>query len=305
MKRKLLTLVMGVVAYCSFAQQTPQFTQYMYNTIAVNPGYAGSREALSIVGLHRSQWVGMDGGPVTQTLSIHSPLRNERIGVGFSFINDQLGDERNHYAYLDFAYTVNLSQNTKLAFGVKGGFSFYTLDESLLTDPDVINDPYFLEKYNRWTPNIGAGLYLHQPKWYVGISSPRLIENDYTKNGFYKALEQSHFYSIAGYVFDLNDSGSIKMRPTVLAKLTKGSPASFDGTLSFLFNEKLWLGASYRVDDSVGALADFQISKQLRLGYAYDYSISDVRRFNSGSHEIFLIFDFKFDKSKYKSPRYF
>ncbi|MES2811754.1 MAG: type IX secretion system membrane protein PorP/SprF [Bacteroidota bacterium] len=305
MKRKILTLVIGVVAFCANAQQTPQFTQYMYNTISVNPGYAGSREALTIVGLHRSQWVGMDGGPVTQTLSIHTPLRNERIGIGFSFINDKLGDERNNYAYVDFAYTVNLSEKTKLAFGVKGGFSYYTLDESLLTDPEVANDPYFLDKYNRWTPNIGAGIYMHQPRWYVGVSSPRLIENDYTKNGFYRALEQSHFYGIAGYVFDINKSGSVKMKPTALVKITKGAPASYDATLSFLFNEKLWLGGSYRFEDSAGALVSFQISDQLQIGYAYDYPLSDLKPYTSGSHEIMLMFDFKFNKSKYKSPRYF
>jgi len=305
MKRKILTFVIGVVTYCANAQQTPQFTQYMYNTISINPAYAGSREALTIVGLHRSQWVGMDGGPVTQTLSIHTPLRNERIGIGFSFINDQLGDERNNYAYLDFAYTVNLSEQTKLAFGPKVGFSYYTLDESLLTDPEVANDPYFLDKYNRWTPNVGFGLYLHQPRWYVGFSSPRLIENDYTKNGFYRALEQSHFYGIAGYVFDINNSGSIKMKPTALVKLTKGAPASYDATLSFLFNEKLWVGGSYRFDDSAGALVSFQISEQLQIGYAYDYPMSDLKPYTSGSHEIMLMFDFKFNKSKYKSPRYF
>lgn len=163
MKRKLLTFVIGVASLCVYAQQTPQFTQYMYNTIAVNPGYAGSREALSIVGLHRSQWVGMDGGPVTQTLSIHTPLRNERIGVGFSFINDKLGDESNSYVYGDFAYTVNLGYQTKLAFGLKGGFSYYSIDEALFNNPQVFGDPYFQDKLNRWTPNLGAGVYLHQP----------------------------------------------------------------------------------------------------------------------------------------------
>jgi type IX secretion system PorP/SprF family membrane protein len=297
MKRIVITLVIGVVAFCANAQQTPQFTQYMFNTISVNPGYAGSREALTIVGLHRSQWVGMDGGPTTQTFSVHSPLRNEKVGVGFSFINDKLGYENFSYLYADFSYTINLSQETKLAFGVKGGFSYYKVDEALFDDPDVYNDPYFQEKLNRWTPNIGAGIYVHQPRWYVGVSSPKLIENDYNELGNYVSFEQIHFYTIAGYVFDLNDSG--------LVKLTKGSPASYDATLSFLFNDKLWVGGSYRFEDSAGALVSFQLSKQLTIGYAYDYPISDLKPYTSGSHEIMLMFDFKFDKSKYKSPRYF
>jgi type IX secretion system PorP/SprF family membrane protein len=305
MKNVYITAIIILNVFCVKAQQTPQFTQYMYNTISVNPGYAGSREALSIVGIHRSQWVGFGGGPTTQTLSIHSPLRNEKIGVGFSFINDKLGYENFNYMYLDLSYTINLSEKTKLAFGVKGGFSYYNVDQDLFNNPSVYNDPYFQEKLNRWTPNIGAGLYLHQPKWYLGISSPKLVQNDYNKLGNYVALEQSHFYTIAGYVFDINNSGSIKMRPTALVKYTKGSPLSYDTTLSFLFNEKFWIGASYRFDDSVGALVDFQITKQMRLGYAYDYPVSEIRPYTSGSHEIMLIFDFKFDKSKYKSPRYF
>ncbi len=305
MKNIYLTIIIVLNGFYAMAQQTPQFTQYMYNTISVNPAYAGSREALSIVGIHRSQWVGMDGGPTTQTLSLHSPLRNEKIGVGFSFINDKLGYENFNYLYADFSYTVNLTEKTKLAFGVKGGFSYYSIDEVLFNDPKVYNDPYFQDKLNRWTPNVGAGLYLHQQKWYVGVSSPKLVENDYNKSGNYVALEQSHFYTIAGYVFDLNNSGSIKMRPTTLIKYTKGSPLSYDATLSFLFNEKFWIGGSYRFDDSVGALVDFKITEQLRLGYAYDYPISDIRPFTSGSHEIMLIFDFKFGQSKFKSPRYF
>ncbi len=302
MKNKYI-IILILNTFCVFAQQTPQFTQYMYNTISVNPGYAGSREALSIVGLHRSQWVGVDGAPTTQTLSIHSPLRNEQIGVGFSFINDKLGYENFNYLYGDLSYTIHLTKNTKLAFGLKVGFSYYNINEELFTYPEVLSDPYFREKLNKWTPNIGGGLYLHQPKWYIGLSSPKLIQNDYNKLGKNVVLEQNHFYLIGGYVFDLNED--IKMRPTFLTKYTKGAPLSYDATLSFLFNEKIWLGASYRFGDSAGALVDFKLSKQLHVGYAYDYPISDLKPFTRGSHEIMLIYDFKFDKTKYKSPRYF
>jgi type IX secretion system PorP/SprF family membrane protein len=303
MKYIYLFVIIILNVFSVKGQQTPQFTQYMYNTIAVNPGYAGSREALTIVGLHRSQWVGIGGGPVTQTLSIHSPLRNEKIGVGFSFINDKLGYEKYNYLYTDVSYTVNLTKRTKLAFGIKAGFSYYNIDETLFDDPGVYNDPYFQEKINRWTPNIGAGLYLHQPKWYVGLSSPKLVQNDFSKLGKYVVMEQNHFYMIGGYVFDLNNG--MKLRPTTLIKYTKGAPLSYDATLSCYFFEKLWLGAAYRFKDSAGALVDFQVTKQLRIGYAYDYPVSSVSRFTTGSHEIMLLFDFKFDKTKYKSPRYF
>jgi type IX secretion system PorP/SprF family membrane protein len=303
MKKVYIIIILIVNTFCVFAQQTPQFTQYMYNTISVNPGYAGSREALSIVGLHRSQWVGVDGAPTTQTVSIHSPLRNEQIGVGFSFINDKLGYENFNYLYGDLSYTIHLTKRTKLAFGLKVGFSYYNINEELFTYPEVLSDPYFREKLNKWTPNIGGGLYLHQPKWYIGLSSPKLIQNDYNKLGKNVVLEQNHFYLIGGYVFDLNQD--IKMRPTFLTKYTKGSPLSYDATLSFLFNEKIWLGASYRFGDSAGALVNFKLSKQLNIGYAYDYPISNLKPFTRGSHELMFIYDFKFDKTKYKSPRYF
>ncbi|WP_300571097.1 type IX secretion system membrane protein PorP/SprF [Flavobacterium sp.] len=305
MRKVILSAIIVLSVFCANAQQTPQFTQYMYNTIAVNPGYAGSREALTVVGLHRSQWVGMEGGPITQTLSVNSPLRNEKIGVGFSFINDKAGYENYDYLYGDLSYTVNLTEQTKLAFGIKAGFSYYSIDKELFNDEDVYNDPYFQDQLNRWTPNLGFGLYLHQQKWYVGLSTPKLFENDYNRNGKYVALEKRHYYGIAGYVFDLNETGTIKMRPTALVKITNGSPATYDGTLSFLFNEKLWLGGFYRYKDAYGGLASFQITKQLQIGYAYDYPISDIKAFNDGTHEIMIMFDFKFDKSKYKSPRYF
>lgn len=305
MKNIYIILFIVLNTFGAIAQQAPQFTQYMYNTIAVNPAYAGSREALSIVALHRSQWIGFDGGPITQTLSIHTPLRNEKIGVGLSFVGDRLGYEKYNYIYADFSYTINISEQTKLAFGVKAGFTHYKLDEHLYYDPDVSTDPYFQEKFTKWSPNVGAGIYLHQQKWYVGISSPKLIENDYNKTGENVALEQSHFYGIAGYVFDLSKNGNFKMRPTALVKYTKGATPSYDATLSFLFYEKLWVGGSYRIDDSWGALVDFKIVDQLRIGYAYDYPISKIRPYTDGSHEIMLIYDFKYDKSKYKSPRYF
>jgi type IX secretion system PorP/SprF family membrane protein len=301
--KKVYIIILILNTLCVFAQQTPQFTQYMYNTISVNPGYAGSREALSIVGLHRSQWVGVDGAPTTQTVSIHSPLRNEQIGVGFSFINDKLGYENFNYLYGDLSYTIHLTKRTKLAFGLKVGFSYYNINEELFTYPEVLSDPYFREKLNKWTPNIGGGLYLHQPKWYIGLSSPKLIQNDYNKLGKNVVLEQNHFYLIGGYVFDLNED--IKMRPTFLTKYTKGAPLSYDATLSFLFNEKIWLGASYRFGDSAGALVNFKLSKQLSIGYAYDYPISNLKPFTRGSHELMFIYDFKFDRTKYKSPRYF
>lgn len=286
------------------AQQLPQFTQYMYNTISINPAYAGSREALSIVGLHRSQWVGFDGGPITQTLSIHSPLRNDRIGLGLSFIEDDLGPENYSYLYADFSYTIPTGATGKLAFGLKAGFTSYSLD------PDFRNsqsfDPSIRGIEDRWTPNIGLGLFYHTNRFYIGASAPRILNTDRNTADGFEALERLSYYAIAGVVLDLSES--IKFKPSTLMKATNGAPLSFDFTGNFLFNEKFWLGASYRLNQDTGAFggfADIQVSRQLRVGYSYEKPISDIRAYTSGTHEVLLIYEFKFLSSKLKSPRYF
>ncbi len=297
---KLLTII-GITACSSisFAQQLPQFTQYMFNTISVNPAYAGSRETLNVTALHRNQWTGIDGNPRTSTLSIHAPLRNDRIGLGMSYINDRLGFESTNYVYGDFSYTVPVSMAASLSFGLKAGFTNYRLET-----PDP-NDIFFNSEFNNWSPNMGAGVYLTSDLWYVGVSAPRIFSTDLNK-GEFEALERNSYYAIGGLVVDL--SQQVKFKPTVLTKFTNGAPASYDFTASFLFNEKLWLGASYRVNDAdgFGALLDFQISQDVRIGYAYDLPIGDVRPYTTGTHEVILIYEVGFPKKGgAKSPRYF
>lgn len=294
----------------TFAQQLPQFAQYMFNTISINPAYAGSRETLSVVALHRSQWVGITGGPTTQTLSLHSPLRNEKVGLGFSIINDTPGFENFVYAYGDFSYTINTSQNTKLSFGLKGGFTHYNLDEAFLNNPNVTTDPFFGNYANRWNPNVGVGLLWHSNKWYVGLSAPRILNTDLNlteenADVDYVALERVSYYFTGGYVFDLGDN--TKLKPSFLVKATNGAPLSVDLNANFLFNEKLWLGGSYRFNEntaSLGALADFQVSRDFRIGYAYEYYVSEIRPYFGGTHEVLLIFE-AFNERRKKSPRYF
>ena len=307
---KFNLFVLIVLSFGSaFAQQLPQFTQYMYNTISINPAYAGSRETLSLVGLHRSQWVGIEGGPTTQTFSVHSPLRNEKVGLGLSFINDQLGYENFAYIYADFSYTIPVGYETKLAFGLKGGLTHYNLDQELLTDPSVIEDLYFSNVADRWSPNIGAGVFLHNQKWYIGLSAPRILNTDWNKsrNGEidYVSAERVSYYLTGGYVFDL--SATTKFKPAFMIKATNGAPVSYDLTGNFLFNEKFWLGAAYRFNESAGAfgaIADFQISRELRIGYAYEHPISDIRPYSDGTHEVLLIWEL-LRNNRIKSPRYF
>jgi len=312
MKKFIKCNIIAFILFGCFSvqgQQLPQFTQYMYNTISINPAYAGSRETLSIVALHRSQWIDIQGGPTTQTLSIHAPTRNEKVGLGLSIINDELGFENFTYIYGDFSYTIQTGANTKLAFGIKGGFTHYKLDAAFLNDPSISIDPFFNDISNRWTPNVGVGVYWHTNKWYISLSAPRIFNTDYNKgsqgNLDFVALERISYYFTSGYVFDL--SGTTKFKPSFLIKATNGAPLSYDLTANFLFNEKFWLGAAYRVNESAGALGaliDFQVSKQLRIGYAYEHPISDIRPYSGGTHEVLLMYEV-FKNKRIKSPRYF
>ena len=296
----LLSCTVGI------AQQLPQFTQYMYNTISINPAYAGSREALSVVGLHRSQWVGFKGGPITQTLSIHSPLRNDRIGLGLSFIEDDLGPQNFSYLYADFSYAIPTGDTGKLAFGVKGGFTQFSFDSDFRLDDSNINDPLIYGTQDRWSPNIGAGVYWSTNRLYLGLSAPRILNTDMNKEEGFEALERISYYFTGGVVVDL--SNSFKFKPAFLIKATNGAPLSYDLTANFLYNEKFWLGASYRINEqtaAIGGIIDFQVSRQLRIGYAYEKPISDIASYTTGTHEILLMYEFKFMSSKLKSPRYF
>ncbi|WP_425075578.1 PorP/SprF family type IX secretion system membrane protein [Psychroserpens sp. S379A] len=290
-------------SWMGVAQQLPQFTQYMYNTISINPAYAGSRETLSVVGLHRSQWVGLEGGPTTQTLSVHTPLRNDKVGLGLSFINDELGYQNFSYLYGDFSYTIRVSENSELAFGVKAGFTSYSLDADFRQSE--INDQAIFGYEDRWKPNIGAGAYWHSNRWYLGLSAPRILNTDYTGDEEYESLERISYYFTGGYVFDLSEN--TKLKPAMLLKATNGAPLSFDITANFLFYEKFWAGASYRINElaqAIGGIADFQVSKQLRIGYAYEYPLSDLSAYTSGTHEVLLMFEI-FKSKRIKSPRYF
>lgn len=280
------------------AQQLPQFTQYMFNTISINPAYAGSREKLNVTALHRNQWAGLAGNPRTSTLSIHSPLRNDRIGLGFSYINDQLGFEDTNYVYGDFSYTVPLSFDVNLSFGLKGGFTNYTRPLIDINDPD-------LGPINEWTPNFGAGIYISSDRWYGGISSPRLVKSN-VRSGQFVGLERLSYYAIAGLVVDL--SLDFKFRPSVISKFTNGAPATYDVTAGFLGYEKFWFGVSYRFNDAsnFGAYMDYQVTKDFRLGYAYDLPTGDLRPYTGGTHEVILIFELGERKPGiFKSPRYF
>jgi type IX secretion system PorP/SprF family membrane protein len=302
MKTRILIFVLILTASASFAQQDAQFTQYMYNTINVNPAYAGSRGVMSIFGLHRTQWVGLDGAPVTNALSLNTPINNSNIGIGLSAINDRIGPTVENTLSVDVSYTVQTSETYKLSFGVKGTGNFFNLDASKL-NPLVDNDPS-LVNYNKFSPNVGAGVYLHSDKSYVGVSVPNFIQsNRYDSDNVAIFKERINYYFIAGHVFDLNPN--IKFKPALLTKLVTGSPLQVDVSGNFMFYEKFVIGAAYRWDAAVSALAGFQITDGLYIGYGYDMETTKLRKYNSGSHEVFLRFELFNNYNKIVSPRFF
>ena len=305
MKTRILIFVLVFTAAASYAQQDAQFTQYMYNTINVNPAYAGSRGVMSIFGLHRTQWVGLDGAPVTNALSLNTPIGESKVGIGLSFVNDRIGPTVENTISADVSYTIRTSETYKLSFGLKGTGNFFNLDASKL-NPEEAADPS-LVNYNKFSPNIGAGIYLHSDKAYLGVSVPNFIQSERTdsSNGQDIAIfkERINYYFIGGYVFDLNPN--IKFKPAFLTKLVTGSPLQVDVSANFMFYDKFVLGAAYRWDAAVSALAGFQITDGLYLGYGYDMETTKLRKYNSGSHEVFLRFELFNNYNKIVSPRFF
>ena len=286
------------------AQQDSQYTQYMYNTIAVNPAYAGSRNVLSVVLMHRTQWQGIQGAPKTQLISINSPL-NHNVGLGASVLRDEIGPAIETQFAVDYSYTLPLdNRNTKLAFGLKGGLNSLSVDFTKL----LIYDPTDIALQDnisgRLSPIIGAGTYIHNDRWYLGVSIPNLLKTKhYNQTSISTAKENAHLNIIGGYVFNLNKS--VQYKPAFLIKSVKGSPIAFDFSSSFLIEEKLILGASYRLDAAVSVMAGIQVSRGLMFGYAYDYDTTEIGNYNSGSHEFLLRFEL-FTKVKGKvSPRFF
>jgi len=292
------------------AQQTPMYTHYMDNTLVVNPAYAGSRDALTVTAINRMQWVDFEGAPVTQSITLHSPLENDHLGLGFSILNDKIGPTNLTSVVLDFAYRFKLTENSKMSFGLSAGANLYQANLSAL-QLDIQNDPVFLNNINNHiTPNIGFGAYYSRERFYAGFSIPNLLETSYSEidQGNGTSLigkEQRHYFFIAGALFHVTEN--LDFKPTSFVKVTVGAPIQADLTASFIIQKRFLLGAMFRTGDAVGGLIGFDITEQLHLGYSYDWSFGlQTFKYNKGSHELILRYDFLiFDKKQIHSPRYF
>jgi len=311
MKKNLLLLALLGFLNKVTAQQDPQFTQYMYNMSVVNPAYATTEtNVLNLGGLYRSQWVGAVGGPKTMTFFAHKPLSN-KVEVGLSFISDDIGDgaKKENNVFADFAYVLELNQKHRLSLGIKAGATFFNTNFNgfQLESGDNTTDPAFAKNINSVFPNIGAGAFYFTDNYYLGLSTPNLLSTKHIeeRDGISRfGSESIHVFFTGGYVFQLNDN--LKLKPSFMAKAVKGAPAVFDVSANFLLYDRFELGASYRLDDAVSGLFNIKITPELRIGYAYDYTLSNLGEFNSGTHEVFLLFDLDFFKKGYdKSPRFF
>ena len=304
---KFTNLFFALLAFSSvvFAQQETQHSMYFFNPVLLNPAYAGSQEAIQVTGTVRDQWTNLKGAPKTQVLSIHSPLKTENIGIGLTVLNDQLGETKNTGVYADLAYSIKVNKkNNRLAFGVKAVVDFFRQDFSNLRINDNTDEVY-LEgfQYKKNLFNVGAGLYYYGKRHYIGISTPRLVKNKINLAADQSALQENHYYAFGGIVVKLNPA--INMRPSFIVKYVNNAPLSIEGNLSFLFYEKLWIGAMYRHKAATGLNIMYNISQNLRIGYAYDYQLTSLQKFSVGSHEIMISYDLRSKAKGFKSPRYF
>lgn len=299
-----LLLSVGFLSEVS-AQQDPHYTQYMYNMSVMNPAYAGSKESLSMGLLHRRQWIELEDAPVTTTFFGHSPV-GKNVGLGLSVVSDKIGPVKEDNVYGDFSYTLKLGGEHKLALGLKAGLTMHNVDlytkiSPTLPDPE---DNAFGSNVSNSYFNFGTGAFYYTNKYYFGLSVPNMLKATHLDfNGRTYGNESRHYFFTGGYVFDINQN--VKFKPFFMAKSSFEAPASWDVSTNFMFYDKFEIGATYRLDDSFGAMVNYAITPSLKIGYAYDHIVSDLKVTTPSSHEVILLFDVNFSKKVSRSPRYF
>ncbi|WP_373019163.1 type IX secretion system membrane protein PorP/SprF, partial [Muriicola sp.] len=281
----LFTLLLGCTM--GFGQLEPQYTQYMYNIGSFNPAYAGTVENPDISALYRAQWIDIPGAPRTLRLGLNLPWANEKNGMGFNVISDQLGPTSQTFVNAAYSFQINVSQYTRLSFGVNAGGALFNIDFSKgeFEDPEpLINN----QDLNEFYPTVGAGLFLYDDNWYLGASVPNFITGSASDEIASLINDQIQFTAIGGYIFELSDE--LKFKPAFLAHMVQGLPLQFNLSANFLFSDVFTAGVGYRVNNSLSGLAGFQISSAVFVGYSYDYNTNNLAQYNQGSHELILKF---------------
>ncbi len=304
MKRILILNIMLLIGLTSYGQQEPQYTQYMYNPTVVNPAYAGSKGFTSIYGLYRTQWVGLDGAPKTVNVSMNKPIEGSKLGYGVSVLNDNIGVSDDTQISVDLAYTLFLSNDSRLAFGLKASGNLLNVDYNKLNQYNPGEQVLQNNITNLFSPNVGVGLYYYNNTSYFGASVPMLFDTEkYDDVNRAQINQRYHMYFMGGKVFDL--SYNLKFKPAFISKVVAGAPLQLDLSANFMFSDKFVIGAAYRWSASVSMLAGFQLSDNLFVGYGYDTETTRLSNYNSGSHELFLQFDLFRKHSRIATPRFF
>jgi type IX secretion system PorP/SprF family membrane protein len=305
--RKLSAVVAALIILTAAAQQDPMYSMYMWNMMAIQPGYAGSADVLNATALSRIQWAAIEGAPTTQSLSVHSPLNAQTLGLGGSLVHDRIGRTYTTSAFADIAYRMRVSRGTRLALGLNAGINHAYVANSKVENTDP-NDPTFQADISgRICPNFGFGAYLWSTKGYVGLSAPKLLRNylgRYSQDGISSQFiqESTHVFLTAGYVFPI---GTVKLKPSIMLKASEGAPLSGDVSATVFLQDKFILGAAYRYGDSFTGILALQATNQIRVGYAYDMGISQLNRRANGTHEVMVSYAPVFTRDKIRSPRYF
>lgn len=301
---QIVLLTIGIQVY---AQQEAMYSQYMFNTLVINPAYAGSRETISLVGLYRDQWVNIEGAPKTATFSFDMPVSKSRIGLGLMVVNDRIGIFNTTSLYASYAFRI-IMRRSVLAMGLQAGFTKYLADfRTVSLNPDNTYDAAYAQKLDAFKPNFGAGIFFNSEKFYAGLSVPALINKQIINaniiTGDVTFQQFDHIFLTSGYVFDITPQ--MKLKPSVLLKYASGSPLELDVNINAWFFDIFAIGASYRTGDSFLGMVEIKPWKQLHIGYAYDYTVTDLGKYNKGTHEIMLRYEFSTGKSRILTPRYF
>jgi type IX secretion system PorP/SprF family membrane protein len=304
-----IAMVLMIIMSTLFAkgQQDPMYTQYIFNLQTVNPAYVGFWQTMGVTALSRNQWVGLNGHPTTQTFSFQTPLRSQNVGLGLNVVMDKVGYEKRFTVNADYSYEVMFSDVTSLRFGLKGGFTNYNHNlNDYVQYPDNLSDPLFQANIeNKFMPNFGLGLFLSSSKYFLSLSLPAIIKNNFQSNvnNYSTQSEANHVFFAGGLLFDLSEN--VKFKPTFMTKAVTGSPIQYDLSANFLLAEKFWIGGMYRSGDAVGAIVQWIFKNKIRLGYAYDFTTTDLRNYQQGVHEVMISYEFVYAKHVIISPRYF
>ncbi|UHG90614.1 type IX secretion system membrane protein PorP/SprF [Spirosoma oryzicola] len=316
-KALVMLMLLSVGSRPLLAQQDKMFSQYMFNMLALNPAYAGSRDVLSMSALYRNQWTGVEGAPQTATFTMDMPLNRERVGIGLQLYGDKFGPVQEAGGFASYAFRIKVGSRSTLALGLQAGAASYNVNlADVRTGPTGTQiDPAFASNITKLLPNFGTGIYLSNDRSYLSLSVPRLIKNKLSEYnvGNVISTQRRHAYLAAGFVVGL--SPAIKLKPSLLVKYAEGAPLGFDGNLNIWFADRIAIGASIRRNqfsdwsnvgtDALVGMLEVQLTDQFRFGYAYDRTMNNFKDVAPSSHEIMLRYEFGFGKNRVLTPRYF